>query len=835
MKKKLALFVVILAASSLEGCRLDNPVEFGEQCDNVSFIWPDESMGRIRIGDNSTYDYYLKNGVCPLQYPFCLMQKGAEVHRGGLDMNGEYEGDVYIPDEWFCSDRRESCPLDSHLVVNGAEMFCERNSAVSCGTERKNCLSDGVEYAKCSDAGKCLANRCLDETVFADDECKPKDKCCGSYCNDCTLDSKQSLCDDVNNNGCAHSCSEGKIDCAGVCVNPDTSVMYCGATKLDDGKCDGENCFGLPGWRDGYCNKGVCDASDCLLGYHLVVEANNVRRCVADSINSCGAGMVDCRTQFEDAAEVTCQLGLCMITLCKEGYTLHDNACIKHEGEPCGNVVCGPKSHCNKTTFKCECDAGYTDCNGQCFDLKNSRYHCGQCENSICTTDKVRNSIDLACFEGNCTVTACENGYHVEDSRCLLSSCRGSETDCIHSDNIGQVKTCKDGNWSDAKSCNGVSCNNDIEKCGECKNGGIMCDNRKAYSCINGQWQNPIECSDSQICDENRGGCIPCGAGAHVYENTCENDDLANCGAHGNACAPSQICGSGSCISCSSGQHAYNGGCENNDVNNCGAHDKKCDSSVKTGGIAFSCDTAGACKATACVSGYHLYGDGCEKNDLNNCGSHGVKCDASVRPNGAAFNCDSGTCKATVCSGNNHVNDGSCELNDIYNCGYHGRGCPGRSNAAATSCSGGQCGYTCNDGYENCDGNWDNGCEVNLRGNHWSSCSKSCISGYADCDGSASNGCEVNLSANALKTCSTCATGYVACGNSKVVSGAPLCINDAPYTNASGKTFYIGNMQWCYANCNNSGEWRVTDGYTYTQCKPGQWCHKTSAYVYVCE
>ena len=834
MKKNLALFVVVLAEFSLESCSLDKPVEFGDPCPEMSFIWPDESMGRIRMGDSGTYDKYLIIRMCPPDHPFCLKQRGADIHRGGLDVNGDYEGDVYIPDEWYCSDRRESCPLDSHLVNDDTGMYCERNTAVSCGDKRDTCYYDGVEYAKCSDDGKCLANRCLDETVLADDMCKSKADCCGDYCDSCQK--KEAVCleaDSLRNEGCGKECSEsGGINCLGVCVNPRTSLRYCGGKELGSG-CSGENCITLPGWRNGDCIDGVCQVSECLLGYHLMSE-NGVSRCVADSVESCGAGKVDCKKQFEHASDFTCQLGLCMITSCEDGYTLYDNTCIQFVAESCGGVECGPKSHCNENTLQCECDAGYTNCNGECYDLKNSKYHCGQCANSICTTDKVHNSTELACVEGQCAVTACKDAYHVEDSRCLHDTCRGDETDCIHSNGIGQVKTCVSDEWSESIPCEKVSCNNDIEKCGECLNGERKCEERKSYTCINGQWQNPLECSDSQICDVYM-GCISCGAGKHVYMNTCENDDLANCGAHGNACAPSQICGSGSCISCNTGQHAYNGGCENNDLNNCGAHDKKCDGSVKPGGIAFSCDAAGACKATACVSEYHLYGDGCEKNDLNNCNGHGVKCDASVRPYGTSFNCDDGTCKATVCSGNNHVNNGICELNDIYNCGAYKKGCPGRSNAAATSCSGGQCGYTCNDGYENCDGNWDNGCEVNLSGNHWSSCSKSCISGYADCDGNSGNGCEVNLNANALKTCTTCATGYVACGNSKVVSGSPLCIRDTPYTNPSGYTFELGDMTWCYANCNNSGETQVNPNYTYTQCKPGQWCHKTSRYVYVCE
>ena len=816
MKKKLALFAFLLAAFSLEGCQLEKPAEFGEICENVSFIWPDESMGRIRIGDNETYDYYLKNHVCPLDHPFCLKQRGADVHRGGLDVNGEYEGDVYIPDEWYCSDRRESCPLDSHLVTDDTGTYCERNSSLHCGKERMNCLYDGVEYGKCGEFGKCQANACLTETVLAADMCKSKVECCGPYCNDCTKNRPPSLClegdieasDDCQEN----SCSEfGRIECSGVCVNPDTSLMYCGGKMEGNGTCSGEKCFEQLGWRDGDCIKGVCQVSECLLGYHLDGKDGS-QRCVADSIESCGAGKVDCKKQSEHAKNITCQLGLCMITSCEDGYTLHDNACIEHENIPCGGDVCGPKSHCNETTLKCECDAGYSNCNGQCFDLKNSRYHCGQCENSICTTDKVHYSAELECIAGICAAAACEDGYNVEDSRCLLSTCNGSETDCIHSDGIGQVKTCKDNVWGSAVSCGDVSCNNDIENCGECLNGKKRCKGRQEETCINGQWQNVVNCDASQICMDGD-GCVSCGPGEHVYEaeNRCEKDDLNNCGAHGKACAPSEICSTGVCSSCTANQHIYGGACENNDLNNCGVHGVACNSSVRPNGTAFSCNS-GTCVATACESGYHTYNNGCEKNDIYNCGSHGYGCPG--RSNAVANSCVGGECGYKCNSGyadcNNNMNDG-CEVN--------------LSSMHWNTCSG-----SCVSGYANCDGNASNGCEMNLSPLHWSSCSGSCASGYANCDGNASNGCEVNLAAWGMTSCTACKKGFADCREKtqRAAGGMPYCIDISPNPNGDLYVADFGeeSYDFCWVHCVNTDQ-SLDKDYIPKMCERGQWCYRT--------
>jgi hypothetical protein len=91
-----------------------------------------------------------------------------------------------------------------------------------------------------------------------------------------------------------------------------------------------------------------------------------------------------------------------------------------------------------------------------------------------------------------------------------------------------------------------------------------------------------------------------------------------------------------------------------------------------------------------------------------------------------------------------------------------GNACPARPNATAT-CSMGVCGFTCNPGFADCDGNPANGCETNLnesplhcgrcenacpaRLNATATCSMgvcdfTCNRGFADCD--RDSGCETN-------------------------------------------------------------------------------------------
>ena len=48
MKRIVNPFLFLCAAVALCGCALDAPLELGEPCNEVSFVWPDESSGAVR-------------------------------------------------------------------------------------------------------------------------------------------------------------------------------------------------------------------------------------------------------------------------------------------------------------------------------------------------------------------------------------------------------------------------------------------------------------------------------------------------------------------------------------------------------------------------------------------------------------------------------------------------------------------------------------------------------------------------------------------------------------------------------------------------------------------
>jgi hypothetical protein len=130
-------------------------------------------------------------------------------------------------------------------------------------------------------------------------------------------------------------------------------------------------------------------------------------------------------------------------------------------------------------------------------------------------------------------------------------------------------------------------------------------------------------------------------------------------------------------------------------------------------------------------------------------------------------------------------------------CGFCGATCPVRLHAERT-CVAGRCGFRCLPGAGDCNGLEADGCEADLRGDPTrcgdctttcpapprmrptcvdGRCGAACVDGYGDCNGRVDDGCETSL-ASSLAHCGGC--GHACTGNERCVAGTCLCV--APET-----------------------------------------------------
>ncbi len=181
-----------------------------------------------------------------------------------------------------------------------------------------------------------------------------------------------------------------------------------------------------------------------------------------------------------------------------------------------------------------------------------------------------------------------------------------------------------------------------------------------------------------------------------------------------------------------------------------------------------------------CVDGFCQHGaaaPGASCDDGDPCTSSDA-CDGEGVCYGVAVDCGTGECIDGQCQGgdceegiadcNGDAGDG-CEvqLGTMSDCSGCGDACGGAANASG-SCSAGACQYQCQAPYENCDGDWGNGCEIPVGVEH------SCSSSGIDSAG--------------------CWTAY--CGN----SGSADATNFGTYYCVDCATCRVpsaGNCQWC--------------------------------------
>lgn len=576
---------------------------------------------------------------------------------------------------------------------------------------------------------------------------------------------------------CALLCPLGLGDCNrkasdGCEVNLNTDLQHCGECGA---VCDPANAV-----------QGKCQSGVCLIDFENGGCVDPFDDCDNDPVNGCevnlntsAAHCGSCGAACSSANGArSCAAGNCAIT-CNDGYAncdgdarsngceINTNADTKHCGEcddacPTGASNQSPfcvSASCGLTT----CAAGLGDCdgNGTCTDSLTSITNCGACGNSCSAANGTATCMNPGSGY-QCRIGACTTGGGKEWKDCDGNYFNGCEVDVQSSVNRCGGCLPGDSNAGSGVDCNALRNNASLNISAiTCTAGGCRITGcNGSYADCDGNPANGCEV-DTSSSTGRCGGCLPTdanpGAGAGV-----------NCSAlwpNANAICSGSVCQFTTCHTnygnCANG---LTDGCESDlrsTTAHCGACNLAC--TQPTGTSSNTC-SASSCMPT-CASPSSQW-ENCDANGANGCenkltnASHCGACGTVCQTNGgtSANVCSSGTCSPTCatnflsCDGN--PNNG-CEVNRMTNashCGACGTACQTNVGTSSNVCSSGTCSPTCATNYLNCDSNPVNGCEVNRTNNvnHCGACNRRC-GGAAQTN--------VNTASCSSSTCNVTCTG----------------------------------------------------------------------------
>ncbi|MBL8601931.1 MAG: hypothetical protein JNK72_08405 [Myxococcales bacterium] len=217
---------------------------------------------------------------------------------------------------------------------------------------------------------------------------------------------------------------------------------------------------------------------------------------------------------------------------------------------------------------------------------------------------------------------------------------------------------------------------------------------------------------DGRVCDLMTGRCVGCVA----TNDTCPNEQ--HCDPVTSRCVAGCRNDEG-CVSPGGADGGVASGHCDTATNSCVA----CvtDAHCPSGRLCRGNVCVAACSVNGCPTGQSCCEGACVDVTTNTsaCGGCGVTC---TSPNATAA-CAEGMCGVGACAEGYANCDGAgntgCEVDtrtSAEHCGGCGRSCPAVTNAVAT-CAGAMCGFRCADGFGDCDGDPTNGCETDVRSN----------------------------------------------------------------------------------------------------------------------
>ncbi len=235
---------------------------------------------------------------------------------------------------------------------------CKAYSSTSCGPSGNNCEAiDGVQKAKCVEE-ECKVSACLAGFHLVENECVEDTKeCCGDLCIECEANEY------CVQGACKLDCGDEMIVCDEECVSAKT-MTHCGACNVS---CEKSK---IAFAESVSCETGVCQPVKCGDNHHPKGD-----KCVEDTAQECGAGLVNCPETVSGYLKGYCHYGYCEATECQKGYRLVSGGCYIDTPMECGDE----RLNCLSLSFVADAD----------------------CEN------------------GKCVIKACSEGFHVKDGACV--------------------------------------------------------------------------------------------------------------------------------------------------------------------------------------------------------------------------------------------------------------------------------------------------------------------------------------------------------------------------------------------------------------------------------
>ena len=672
----------------------------------------------------------------------------------------------------FCS------KCDVQQVMCDAKCVDLQNNAQHCGRCENKCQNgEYCNQGECASGLACDAPKILCTNKDGKIVCinPSSDETCGATCEEnsgakCDNGKK---CIDKGNGVYVCGCPSG-IELNGYCIDPSTRET-CGAKKGTEEEMEGTYCSALENCQFDFdsetyrcvCTTGIiatetngdknvqicvdpsldkyCGATTtnpqgttCNSEQHCVKQADNSYRCecknkwMLQCIDEAQPDLVRC---LDPSSDEYCGMSQCPADL---------NAMIK---------VCGNDQKCESGV--CRCQDGLVLCGEQgaksCIDPKIDRNYCGArglCNSSTMTSDNYAGMMcgeHEKCVDGECR---CAAGYLKCNGKCISVT---SDTSCGKTESCDELVNCQErGRVCINYEC---KCSKDYVECnGECINPNVSGTHCGARGDCNNDSEESLDYKGDNCAKKNE-VCkiIDNGVGEAKCASSCP-EGLINC--NGECVDQAEYHLNKSCTGCHA-DYCYTGRVDETgkpiDFNY-----RLC-KSVDTNGVDNKKNSSRFCNGCNVVP----YRDDLGENDATSCppsmyctGESGLyRCD-----------CKPGTtlCKIPV--------EGSSDLQSACIPSNHLKEC---------SVEDGKARLICEDGWDDCNGDPTDGCEMNLKtsvehcgvcetnclettkGAFGQTCNEGkcdyalCLSGYGDCNDDRTDGCEVDVLSN-KEHCGAC-------------------------------------------------------------------------------